>query len=186
MSACFCTGACRETGRCPNHVLSTGDLLAIPQSPSDRIEAKLDRILAILEKPRVKRDGREFDEAKYTDDFLACWKLYPKRAGSNPKLPAYRAFNARKKAGASVKYMMQGTELYAEYCKATGILGTSFVMNAARFFGPNKEYANLWDIPPQTTQPRTDEEWIAYGRKMGVEARTGETMAQYKHRLQSR
>jgi hypothetical protein len=56
-------------------------------------------------------------------------------------------------------------------------------MQAATFFGPRREWENDWAIPDMATQPRTDDEWIAYGQKQGIVARPGESMAEYKQRL---
>jgi len=56
-------------------------------------------------------------------------------------------------------------------------------MQAATFFGPRREWENDWAIPEQATQPKTDDEWMAYGQKLGIPARPGESMAEDKQRL---
>jgi hypothetical protein len=147
---------------------------------ADRIEAKLDRILALLEKP--KRERKAKDEA-YPPGFERLWSQYPKRAGRNPKDKAYKALNARLKEERHVGDIEDGLIRYAAYCKAMGKIGTEYVMQAATFFGPGKEWESDWQIPDMATQPRTDDEWIAYGQKQGIVARPGESMAEYKQRL---
>ena len=82
--------------------------------------------------------------------FDLAWQGYPKRAGSNSKARALKAWNARLADGATVEELGQGVARYARFCKAAGKVGTEYVMQAARFFGPAKEYAEAWDAPPKT------------------------------------
>lgn len=78
------------------------------------------------------------------DEFERAWSLYPARDGGNPKKDALGAWNARKREGVLVVDMMAGVERYAAHVKARGKLGTEFVMQAVRFFGPSKQYAEMW------------------------------------------
>ena len=84
--------------------------------------------------------------------FEQVWSRYPKRAGSNPKNKAQSAWNARKKLGVSPAVMAHGLDRYIAFCEATGRVGTEFVMQAARFFGPSHEFENDWT--PPTDQPK--------------------------------
>ena len=154
------------------------------------VNAKLDRILALLEnpKPRPQRvvSGRG-NAIAYSDGFEQIWKIYPKRAGNNVKAEAYQQFNARVRNGATVLSLKAATELYRDYCAAVGSTGSQYVMEAKRFFGVNKPYEQEWELPEVKVKgPQTDDEWIALGRKLGKEARPGESMYEFKQRLQPR
>jgi hypothetical protein len=81
-----------------------------------------------------------------SDLFESAWKLYPKREGSNPKNKAASAWNARVQEGEDEQDMVNGLASYVGYCKSKGSIGTMYVMQAARFFGPGKEYANDWTV----------------------------------------
>lgn len=78
--------------------------------------------------------------------FEAAWKAYPKREGSNPKNKALSAWNARLKDGVTVEAMMAGVMRYAAFCQAKGNTGTSYVMQAVRFFGTERAFENDWKV----------------------------------------
>jgi DNA-binding transcriptional regulator YhcF (GntR family) len=81
-----------------------------------------------------------------SDLFESAWKLYPKREGSNPKNKAASAWNARVEEGEDEQGMVDGLARYVAFCMSKGSVGTMYVMQAARFFGPGKEYANDWAV----------------------------------------
>lgn len=83
------------------------------------------------------------------DPFDELWPHYPKREGSNPKNRAKQNFNARLKEGHSAEVMAKGLKRYIDYCKAKGQVGTSFVMQAQRFFGTALEFTNDWQVAPE-------------------------------------
>jgi hypothetical protein len=78
------------------------------------------------------------------DGFELAWSAYPKREGDNPKKQALNAWNARRKEGHTAEELRQGAERYRVYCQTRGEIGTSFVMQAKRFFGPDKPFLNSW------------------------------------------
>lgn len=124
------------------------------ESQLDRIEAKLDELLA-KKKRVVKPKGSKSD---YSDDFMEAWNTYPKRAGSNPKNKAFAAFEKRISDGLANHEeiyfaLFEGLRKYKKYCDATGKTGTEFVMQAATFFGPDKHYENDWTIPKPKADP---------------------------------
>ena len=43
--------------------------------------------------------------------------------------------------------MLEGTARYRRYCDAQGATGTQFVMQASRFFGASRHYAESWETP---------------------------------------
>ncbi len=81
------------------------------------------------------------------DGFEACWEAYPKRAGSNSKRDAAKAYLARLRAGATPDELLAGVERYAAFVRATGKEGTEYVKQAATFFGPGEHFREPWNPP---------------------------------------
>ena len=159
-------------------------------SQLDRIEAKLDQLLAKKKpgKPRASKDD-------YPEWFEELWKAYPKRAGSNPKRKAYHAANTRlnglnlpnAELFEKANKLGYGTQRYAAFCDATGKTGTEFVMQAATFFGPDKHYENDWTIPAKAEKiPHDDDEMVAWASKKGFrDPKLGESYFQYRKALEA-
>jgi hypothetical protein len=96
----------------------------------------------------------------YTEDFEQLWKIYPKRAGSNPKPKAFKAFNARLKEKVLYSDLQAGLLRYYNFCKQTGILRTSYVMQAATFFSANSEaWLETWELPKQEEKKEPQKDW---------------------------
>lgn len=93
----------------------------------------------------------------YPDDFEQVWAIYPKRAGGNSKADACKAWNARVNSGATVQELLDGTQRYADFVRATGKLNTEYVKQAATFFGPSKHYEEAWKVtaPSGVRDPNT-------------------------------
>lgn len=85
-------------------------------------------------------------------DFAEAWNEYPNRSGANPKRDAAKAWNARLKEGHSKDEMLQGVRRYKAWCKENQKFGTEFVMQAKKFFGPAKYFAEKWG----TDQPKKE------------------------------
>lgn len=139
----------------------------------DRIEAKLDKLLAPKKKRVVKPAG---SKVVYWDFFNAVWSTYPKRAGNNPKNKAFAAFKARSNASDDKNInmiMAQGVNRYAAYCDATGAIGTGLVMHGATFFGPSDppNYTLDWTIPKDKTVAPKKEHISATYKKFDPEKR---------------
>lgn len=77
-------------------------------------------------------------------EFESTWRIYPRRAGDNPKPRALRAWNARRQEGHSPSEIHAGVTRYAAYIRASGKEGTEFVKQAATFFGPDKGFMETW------------------------------------------
>lgn len=148
----------------------------------DRIEAKLDQLLAMQPKSRPQK---KVAKQEYTPDFERIWAKYPRRKGSNAKNKAFTAFSARVKGGTAISAIEAGVVAYRAYCEATGQLGTPYVMQAQRFFGPNREWEADWTPPDGAGQPRTEREWADLGRQRGIEARPGEGWSAYIDRVRA-
>jgi len=90
------------------------------------------------------------------EDFLLAWSKYPARAGGNPRQRALKAWRARITEGVSPEEILDGLERYRRYCEISGKIGTSYVMQAATFFGPDRRWLEDWGQP--VTQNRMDAE----------------------------
>lgn len=117
---------------------------------------------------------------KYSDDFEVIWKQYPKRAGGNPKPRAFKAYTARLKEKVDYSELEAGLRRYSEYCKQTGILNTSYVMQASTFFSANTEaWSEAWDIPEKETKETIEQKGI----RLNMPARIGESMDEWERRI---
>lgn len=78
-----------------------------------------------------------------SQDFDDFWSKYPKREGSNPKEPARKKFIAAVKSGADPAEIIRGAEAYADEQRRLGKFGTSYVVQATRWFNEQrwKDYA---------------------------------------------
>lgn len=96
-------------------------------------------------KPSKKSPAKSALE--YTEEFEQAWSQYPKRAGSNPKRDAFKAWRARLAEGVSPDEMIAGVQRYAAHIQIKGSSATEFVMQGKRFFGPAAEFENDWTTP---------------------------------------
>ena len=143
------------------------------------MDEKLDQLLAAKKRKPRKR-------VEYTVGFETLWDLYPKRSGGNPKRKAFAAFTARNPAHANnYTAMLRGTTAYAEFCKATHIEGTSYVMQAATFFGPDKRYLEDWGYDKAVTLPRKNDDLPGWAAEHGLrQPHPGEEYPAYRHALE--
>jgi hypothetical protein len=119
-------------------------------------------------------------QSQYPEEFETTWKALPKRSGTNSKRDAFKAWSARLKAGATPDDILAGCQRYAAFCEETGKVGTEYVMQGATFFGPSEHYAQQWEPP---VQHQRNDDWQAKARRMGLEARDGESWDQFKNRV---
>ena len=110
--------------------------------------------------PKVK------SSTDYSPAFEEAWQAYPKRSGGNNKLSAFKAWNARIKQGVKPETMLEGVKRYAAFMASDGKIGTSFVKQAATFFGPDKHFDEPWLVETQenkvpTRQDQSRYEWYA-------------------------
>ena len=104
------------------------------------------------------------EEASSLDEqFAVVWTKYPRRAGSNPRQTAQKAFLARLADGVALGVLEDATARYAAFCADAGKVGTEFVMQGQRFFGPNGGWREVWDIPTPrvTNSPATGRQALA-------------------------
>ncbi|MFH2893697.1 hypothetical protein [Klebsiella pneumoniae] len=110
--------------------------------------------------PKVK------SSTDYSPAFEEAWQAYPKRSGGNNKLSAFKAWNARIKQGVKPETMLEGVKRYAAFMAFEGKIGTSFVKQAATFFGPDKHFEEAWLVETTankatTRQDQSRYEWYA-------------------------
>jgi hypothetical protein len=89
----------------------------------------------------------------YPAEFEAVWALYPKRTGGNPKKAAYKAWQARIRAGVGEVELLDGVRRYALYCSVSGNEGSSYVKMASTFFGPDEWWKEEWSAENDNGRP---------------------------------
>jgi len=108
--------------------------------------------------PSENRSSKE----NYSNEFEQAWQAYPKRSGGNNKLSAFKAWNARIKQGVKPETMLEGVKRYAAFMASEGKIGTSFVKQAATFFGPDKHFDEAWLVETPANRPSTRQEQSRY------------------------
>jgi hypothetical protein len=81
-------------------------------------------------------------EVAYNPAFEVIWKAYPSRSGDSKK-DAYKAWQARIKAGASQLEISEGVRRYAKYVQV-GQVAPEFIEPGETFFGPADYYKLPW------------------------------------------
>ena len=111
-------------------------------------------------------------KVEYSDEFENAWAAYPKRPGASKKA-AYKAWNARLKAGHTVDTMTAGIARYAVFVKAMKT-EPSYIKQPETFLGPNEHFLGDWEpVAPAARGGRrvmTDEERNAANRQSRDEA----------------
>ena len=158
----------------------------------ERLESKVDNLqetinqlldtLAKKKQPTIKASS-----SNYPPEFELLWAKYPKRNGGNPKQNAFRAWKARLKEGEQPARIETGVLKYCSWCAEQNVINTGYVMQAARFFGPNKEYLTDWSPPEPKPQSipslNRPEELVSFGQSVGIEARPGENYYDLRARI---
>ncbi|MFL9890209.1 helix-turn-helix domain-containing protein [Paraburkholderia sp. RL17-381-BIF-C] len=125
-----------------------------PVSPKDLPPSKSHEIYSMKVPTNDSLKGGVYSAGEKAADeqFEQAWAAYPKRAGSNSKRDALKAWKARLAAGECFETLMSGVARYAKYCEDTGKTGTEYVKMAATFFGPSRHFAEAWEPPAKTLQ----------------------------------
>lgn len=98
------------------------------------------------------------------DGFVLAWNEYPKRDGANPKRDALNSWRARVREGVDEEIMIGATKAYAAAMSEKGKVGTEFVMQAKRFYGPSRPFEDYMAGSPQEGW------WVSAGFKNPYEA----------------
>mgnify|MGYP000741556341 CR=1 FL=1 len=149
------------------------------------INRKLDILLArTAPKPKTvtKRSAIKHD---YPEDFEQVNRAYPQRKPAGNKRAAFAAYSQRKQEGFTAQDILAGARRYRAYTDAEGLTGSKYVMMLSTFLGPRCEFENAWELPePEVKRPQTRDEWLMYGQKNGIVARTGESWDDLIKRIQ--
>ncbi|MCH0726134.1 hypothetical protein K9U74_33395, partial [Pseudomonas aeruginosa] len=90
------------------------------------------------------------ERSEYSEDFNRFWSEYPRRHRSGAKKPAWKAWKARLRAGATVEDLIQAAKNYHAEMAGKGNVGTEFVKLPETFIGPNdhwREYVGEHGAP---------------------------------------
>ena len=71
-------------------------------------------------------------------DFNSFWQAYPKRRGSNPKVPARTKWDAALKSGVEPERIINSARAYADELRETGKLNTEFVCQAVTWLNQKR------------------------------------------------
>lgn len=140
----------RNTEKCRRYRerKSGNDTARHPATPTDTLSNANANTNTEKKKPTADKRPSESPE------FAQIRALYPKRAGGNPWDRAAKAISARLAEGATWDQLIAGTRRYAEFCEATDRARTTFVQQAATFFGPSRSYLEDWNPPPSRAEQR--------------------------------
>ncbi len=108
-----------------------------------------------------KEKNKQKKKNEYSEFFEKVWAQYPKREGNNSKADAYKAWQARLRAGVREDELADGVSRYAAYVRAKGLEGTEYVKQAKTFFGPGNDWSALWQVnnkPPKRNGAGTAED----------------------------
>jgi len=86
---------------------------------------------------------------KYSDDFEAFWREYPKRDRAASKPDAWKAWSARLKAGVSAQDLISAATNYRVDQTAKGKVGTEYVKLPATFLGKGEHWKSYLGPQPQ-------------------------------------
>ncbi|HCD5807176.1 MULTISPECIES: helix-turn-helix domain-containing protein [Enterobacter cloacae complex] len=150
---------------------SAGDSLGGSAGAAPRISHSFEPVNESVIEPKYNGSSDNDSENRsskgnYSNEFEQAWQAYPKRSGGNNKLSAFKAWNARIKQGVKPETMLEGVKRYAAFMASEGKIGTSFVKQAATFFGPDKHFDEPWLVETQenkvpTRQDQSRYEWYA-------------------------
>ena len=104
-----------------------------------------------LSKPKTKKTNKNTNSHPFEFDLFKA--KYPDREGTQRWKMAADSANARMREGHEFCAMVEGAARYAEFAKATNMVGGRFVMQAATFLGPGCHFTEPWAIPSESASP---------------------------------
>jgi hypothetical protein len=113
-----------------------------PLKTSTVVVNVIDLLEVLHELETFRTSGATKPASKYTAEFEEAWTIYPARPGAS-KAATFKAWTARLKAGATALEMIEGTQAYADYCKAERT-EAAYIKQPATFYGPGEHYAADW------------------------------------------
>jgi hypothetical protein len=127
----------------------------------------------------------------YPPEFEELWAIKPKRAGSNSKVKAFKAYKARIKQKYAHNDIKEGLIRFNAFCEKTGKIGTEYVMQLATFFGPDEHFKEDWEPPVGTVAPewskipRDNDELWPFAQKHGFPSPGSMTYSAYRKFLET-
>jgi hypothetical protein len=140
-----------------------------------RIEAKLDRLLAIVDKPKVKRKPKEYESAS----FERWWKVYPKKVGKKACLRLW----VNRELGQRVERLI--LDVNNRCMDDSNWQDEQYILNPHTYL-----FQERWndDITPivqkKETVPRNDIDLWPWAKEHGYPDPGSKTYAQYRQHLQ--
>ncbi|WP_369053084.1 hypothetical protein [Burkholderia gladioli] len=161
-----------------------GTAVLIPDS-GFLIPDSIEKLSADAEKRAPKKSRTDTDP-----DFEEAWKACPKREGPNSKQDALKAWRARIREGEEPARLIAAAKAYAVAMTQEGSVGTRFVKQAARFFGPSRHYADYaprrdddgqGDLVPSGAPEADAPWWVRAGFAKEWEATNAGVTEKYAH-----
>lgn len=115
--------------------------VTLPETETDT-ETNTEKHMSSGASPDCAPKSPKRRQGDYTPEFEQVWQQYPTRPG-NSKADAYKAWNARLKAGATADQMQAGVQRYAAFCAAERT-DPRYIKQAATFFGPGEHFLGDW------------------------------------------
>jgi uncharacterized protein YdaU (DUF1376 family) len=126
------------------HGLPNANPVPTQKKPNQKPETIIQKEEIPPKSPKGESEGDPSPE--YPEAFETTWAAYPKRDGGNPKRAAFKSWKARISAGdATADEMHAGVLRYARYLNRVGKTGTSYVKQAATFFGPDLHFKETFE-----------------------------------------
>ena len=134
-------------------VATEGRQLDVPEKSRGDTEKKK----TLVDKPTgafpVLPEKDDVGNYRYPAPFERAWASYPAREGPNPKVGAYKAFRARVASGVDPEDMVKAADHYAADCRQRDVNGTSFVQQAATFYGAKEPWREFVEPPASNGKP---------------------------------
>lgn len=117
-----------------------------PQQTITESSPRPPRVVAVSSLEGKGREGKSKSAPSVPAWFSEFRLAYPPRAGSQRWRDAERAANSRVSEGHQPRELIDGAARYARFCAAQGKLRTEYVLQAATFLGPNKQFLETWSL----------------------------------------
>ena len=148
-------------------LVDQGLLPMVDESPDDGREALVDTGVSMLlgggnESPELLElaldDQRvtPIPETPYAGEWEVVTAAYPRRKGGQGWKDAKAKYEATRGRGATHAELLAAAKRYSRYCEREGNVGTSFVMQCQRFFGPGEHWREPWKERDKTTEKVMD------------------------------
>jgi len=132
---------CRNLGRLGAHARDQKKTHEGARAPTVYVIENYERYQTVPEQKGTRkgtRSGKKGEEV-YLAEFEPLWRAWKGRPNNSKKL-AQDKYIARRRQGISAEDLKAAVRRYYNYCKKEDTLGTSSMMQASTFFGPNERW----------------------------------------------